>query len=232
MTSLIELQKVSRKYVDGQVLALDNVSLTVDRGEFVSITGRSGCGKSTLLNLIGGLDRPTTGEIYFDGEPLSKVGNLDRWRAEKIGFVFQSFYLLPNLTAEENVQLPFFGTSSKDRQRVEEANRLLSVVGLSDRRQHLPSQLSIGQCQRVALARALANHPTMLLADEPTGSLDSQSGAEVLDLLEVFRRDNQMTIVMVTHDLELAKRADRMVRLHDGKIVEDTKTAGRATKAE
>ncbi len=225
MESLVDIQRVSRKYLDGKVLALDQVSLQIARGEFLAVTGRSGCGKSTLLNLIGGLDRPTDGEIFFEGKPLSTVSSLDRWRSEKIGFVFQSFCLLPNLTAEENVQLPLFGKSVNDRIRVEQSRRFLDFVGLADRRNHLPSELSIGQCQRVALARALVNRPALLLADEPTGSLDSQSGEEVLDLLEVCRRQEGMTIVMVTHDLELAGRANRFIRLQDGRIVEDSQLA-------
>jgi putative ABC transport system ATP-binding protein len=225
MDSLIDIQSVSRKYLDGKVLALDHVSLQIARGEFLAVTGRSGCGKSTLLNLIGGLDRPSEGEILFEGKQLSTDRSLDRWRSEKIGFVFQSFCLLPNLTAEENVQLPLFGRSTSDRFRVEQARRFLDFVGLADRRNHLPSELSIGQCQRVALARALVNRPALLLADEPTGSLDSQSGEEVLELLESCRNQEGMTIVMVTHDRELASRAARLIRLQDGRIVEDSHSA-------
>jgi ABC-type lipoprotein export system ATPase subunit len=225
MESLVDIQRVSRKYLDGKVLALDQITMQIARGEFLAVTGRSGCGKSTLLNLIGGLDRPTDGEILFEGKPLSTVGSLARWRSEKIGFVFQSFCLLPNLTAEENVQLPLFSKFASDRSRVEQSRRFLEFVGLSDRRNHLPSELSIGQCQRVALARALVNRPALLLADEPTGSLDSQSGEEVLNLMESCRREEGMTIVMVTHDRELASRADRSIRLQDGRIVDDSRPA-------
>jgi ABC-type lipoprotein export system ATPase subunit len=215
---LVRLDHVTRTYSEGKVTALDDVSLQILVGEFVSIIGRSGSGKSTLLNMLGGLDRPTTGKIWLNGQAVDERFNLDGWRSEEVGFVFQSYYLLPNLTAEENVQLPMFGRRLKDRERVKKAQSLLELVGLEHRFDHLPSQLSAGQRQRVAIARALANAPRMLLADEPTGSLDSQSGEEVLEVIESCRKTLQMAAVIVTHDQALANRADRIVRLSDGKL--------------
>ncbi len=205
--------------MDGNVRALRDVSLDVYAGDFITIAGPSGCGKSTLLHMLGGLDRPTSGEIQLYGEPLAEGTNLDRWRAERVGFVFQSFYLLPNLTAVENVQLPMFEGSLGRKQRVREAERLLEVVGLADRKLHLPNQLSIGQRQRVAIARALANDPAMVLADEPTGSLDSHSGGEVMQLLQRLNADRGTTLVVVTHDDGISRMGKRQVRMFDGAIV-------------
>jgi ABC-type lipoprotein export system ATPase subunit len=224
-SALVQLADVGRTYLDGKVVALSHVSLSIARSEFLAITGRSGCGKSTLLHILGGLDRPTSGEVWLEGNPLSQVTDLDRWRSEKVGFVFQTYYLLPNLTAEENVQLPMFGRGKTDRERVARARELLSLVGLADRGTHLPWQLSAGQRQRVAIARALVNQPSLLLADEPTGSLDSRSGHEVLELIQQCRDAMQMAVVMVTHDDGLAQRAQRMITLSDGQIVGDRRTA-------
>lgn len=231
--AIVSLQDVTKTYSDGNVHALRGVSLAIGPGEFVSIVGPSGCGKSTLLNMLGALDRPTSGTIHFEGEPLvvgplgagagrRSAKQLDRLRCEKIGFVFQSFYLLPNLTAVENVQLPMFESTLPLAERVERAQALLQQVGLSERLNHLPNQLSIGQRQRVAIARALANSPQMILADEPTGSLDSQSGQEVMDLLAELNASNGATLVIVTHDRDIAKRARRCITMLDGAIVSDT----------
>ncbi|TWU40629.1 ABC transporter ATP-binding protein [Novipirellula artificiosorum] len=216
---LVELQEVSRHYVDGDVMALDRVSLVIGRGEFVSIVGPSGCGKSTLLNMIGALDRPTSGSIQFDGHPIDDAMNLDQLRSKQIGFVFQSFHLLPNLTAEENVQLPMFGDGRSVVKRRKVARELLTEVGLADRAQHFPWQLSNGQRQRVAIARALANGPALVLADEPTGALDSESGEVVMRMMTEFCRNDQTTLVVVTHDDSIAERSDRVIRLLDGRIV-------------
>lgn len=223
--ALVELREVAKTYVDGAVKALDGVSLAIPAGEFVSIMGPSGCGKSTLLHMIGALDVPTAGQVLFRGVPLDAVRDLDRLRAREIGFVFQTFYLLPNLTALENVQLPMFGDGRPEAARCERAETLLALVGLADRAGHLPGQLSIGQRQRVAIARALANEPAIVLADEPTGSLDSRSGGEVMDLLERLHTERGTTLVVVTHDAAVAARARRLVRMLDGRIVGDAPPA-------
>lgn len=218
--TLVSLRDVTKRYADGDVVALDNVSLDIRRGEFLSVMGPSGSGKSTMLNMIGALDRPTSGEVFFRGQALGQSTNLNRMRAREIGFVFQSYYLLPNLTAEENVQVPMFeGTLDLDA-RTTEARRLLTLVGLEDRIHHRPSQLSIGQRQRVAIARALANGPSLILADEPTGALDSKSGNEVMDLLGELNRNHDTTLVVVTHDQRVADRADKTIYLMDGRIVD------------
>ena len=219
---LLFADRVSRLYPDGRVQALRDVTFGVRQGESVAIMGPSGSGKSTLLNLLGALDRPSSGEVYFRGEPLSARRDLDRFRARQIGFVFQSFFLLPTLTARENVQVPMFeGPPLSARERAKKADQLLESVGMLRRANHRPGKLSVGERQRVALARALANDPELLLADEPTGNLDSQSAAAVLDLLAALRRDRELTMVIVTHSEEVAERADRLVRLRDGQIVED-----------
>ena len=218
-SAIISLIDVCKHYQDGDVQALDHVSLEIVQGEFVSIMGPSGSGKSTLLNMIGALDRPTSGKVLISGEEITVHTNLDRLRSQQIGFVFQSFYLLPNLTAAENVQIPMFGTDRESKQRSEEANRLLDLVGLSDRIHHLPKQLSNGQRQRVAIARALANSPSLVLADEPTGALDSRSGEDVMDLLTRLNSKHDTTLVIVTHDQRVSERASRMVYLKDGRVV-------------
>lgn len=218
---LVTLRDVTKTYRDGNVRALDRVSLEIPAGQFVSIVGPSGCGKSTLLHLIGALDAPTSGEVLFRGTPLSAIRDLDRLRSREIGFVFQTFYLLPNLTARENVQVPMIGDGQPDSARVARADRLLGLVGLADRADHIPGQLSIGQRQRVAIARALANGPALILADEPTGSLDSRSGGEVMDLLGALRAEHGTTLVVVTHDAAVAARASRTIRMLDGRVIED-----------
>jgi putative ABC transport system ATP-binding protein len=220
--ALLFADRLFKTYPDGAVRALNGVSLAVQAGEYVAITGPSGCGKSTLLNLLGALDRPNSGEIYFRGEPLSRRRDLDTFRARQIGFVFQSFFLLPTLTARENVQIPMFGGPLSARDRVRRADEMLELVGLLRRAGHRPSQLSVGERQRVALARAMANDPALLLADEPTGNLDSDNAAHVLDLLTAMQRDRGLTMVIVTHSPEVAERADREVRMRDGKVVADT----------
>jgi putative ABC transport system ATP-binding protein len=222
---LLAARDLHKQYPDGQVRALNGVSLDVRVGEFVAITGPSGCGKSTLLNLLGTLDRPDSGEVFFRGEPLSKHADLDRFRSRQIGFVFQSFYLLPTLTARENVQVPMFGGPLGSAERARKADELLALVGMGERAGHRPPQLSVGERQRVALARALANDPVLLLADEPTGNLDSDNAAHVLDLLTRLQRDRGLTLVMVTHSAELAQRADRVVRMRDGQVVSDAARA-------
>jgi putative ABC transport system ATP-binding protein len=217
---LLRAEGLVKTYPDGNVKAVRGISLSIKRGEFVAITGSSGCGKSTLLHLLGGLDRPDEGEVYFRGEPLSRL-DLDAFRARRLGFVFQSFHLVPTLTALENVQVPMFESDTPRRERPDRARRLLKEVGLSHRADHLPRRLSVGERQRVAIARALANEPTLLLADEPTGNLDSTTESEVLALLSRLRKERELTLLIVTHGIEVASTADREIKLRDGLIVSD-----------
>jgi len=223
---LLQAVSLSRVYPDGDVQALMDVTVGFRKAEYVAIMGPSGSGKSTLLNMLGALDRPTSGEVLFEGQPLSKWGSLDQFRSEKIGFIFQSFCLLPTLTALENIQIPMFETSLAVRQRVAKANELLSAVGLAHRASHLPTRLSVGERQRVAVARALANDPAVLLADEPTGNLDSRSGEEILNLFARLHRERGMTLIVVTHGKDVAQRAERIVFVRDGRIVGEEATAG------
>ena len=216
---LLRAEGLTKTYPDGEVQALRGVSLDVERNEAVAIMGPSGCGKSTLLNLLGGLDRPTEGEIYFRGTPLSQIDR-DQYRAREIGFVFQSFYVLSTLSAVENVQVPMFETTLGRRQRVERAEALIEQVGLAHRRNHRPMQLSVGERQRVAIARALANEPSLLLADEPTGNLDSRSQNEVLQLLDDLRQRQGLTLIIITHSPEVAAAAQRVIQMRDGRVLE------------
>ena len=214
--------RLHKLYPDGKVQALNDLTLAIREGEYVSVTGPSGSGKSTLLNVLGALDRPDKGEVYFRGEPLSQRRDLDKFRAHQIGFVFQSFFLLPSLTARENVQVPMFEGLLPARARARKADELLELVGMSKRAGHRPGQLSVGERQRVALARALANDPVMLLADEPTGNLDSDNAAHVLDLFDSFQHDRGLTLIVITHSHEVAARADREVKVRDGRVMEDS----------
>jgi len=222
---LLHADHLYKTYADGDVHALVDVSLSIHPGEYLAIMGPSGSGKSTLLNLLGALDLPTTGEVSFRGEPFSKVRDLDHFRAQKVGFVFQSFYLLPVLTAAENVQVPMFEGPLGPRQRARKAAELLDVVGLGPRVNHLPQQLSVGERQRVAVARALANDPILILADEPTGNLDSLAAEGIFSLFAQLHRERGVTIVLITHDDGFAHRAHRLVRMKDGQIVSDEPVA-------
>jgi putative ABC transport system ATP-binding protein len=213
----IAVRRVRKSFEDGRVPALRDVSLEIDPGELVALTGASGSGKSTLLNLIGALDTPDAGSIEIDGASLAEVERPWRYRAATVGFVFQAHNLLPTLTASENVQIAMFGRRAR-REREARAKELLGEVGLERRLTARPAVLSGGERQRVAIARALANEPRLLLADEPTGALDSVTGAQVLDLLDGLRRTHGMTIVLVTNDDSVAARADRILRLSDGVI--------------
>jgi len=215
---LLRIRSVCRSYDDGAVHALVDVSFEVERGEYVAIMGPSGSGKSTLLNLLGALDRPTQGEIFFEGRSLASHPHLDSFRAHTLGFVFQSFYLIPTLTAVENVQIPMFEGRLNRRERVRKAEELLATVGLAHRCGHLPSKLSVGERQRVAIARALANDPQLLLADEPTGNLDSASGEEVLRLFDQLHQERGLTLLVITHGMEVAARAERTIWIRDGRI--------------
>lgn len=218
---LFRTENLAKLYTDGQVHAVEDVSISIRRGEYVAIMGHSGSGKSTLLNLLGALDRPTGGEVYFDGQPLSRIRNLNRLRAEKFGFVFQSFHLLPILTSIENVQVPMFEGRLSAASRVRKAKELLDLVGMSHRLHHLPQKLSVGERQRVAIARSLANDPIVMLADEPTGNLDTVSAEGVFELFADLHRNQGMTIVLITHDEEFGQRAERTIHMQDGHIKSD-----------
>ena len=219
---LIQSQGLTRRYDVGKavVAALSNVDLTVPRGEFAALVGPSGSGKSTLLNLIGGLDRPSAGDVRVDGLSLGAATEqqLVRYRRGRVGFIFQSFNLLPTFSAVENVESPMMLAEIPRPARRERAVSLLESVGLAQRILHKPNEMSGGEKQRVAIARALANRPVLLLADEPTGNLDSKTGAAVLDLLCNLHKAQGLTMLMVTHDPEIAARADRIIHLRDGNI--------------
>jgi len=224
--AILEADNVTREYrmKAETVRALSEVSLGIEPGEFVAILGTSGSGKSTLLNLFGGLDRPSSGEILFDGRSLGPFTSIEmaRYRLRSVGMIFQSFNLIPTMTARENVELAlaFAGLGRAERRR--RALELLERVGLGHRTEHLPSELSGGEQQRVSIARAIANNPRVLLADEPTGNLDSQRAGEIMQLLDEMKERDGRTIILVTHDSELAERfADRTIRLKDGRIVRE-----------
>lgn len=223
--TILDAQGLHKQYELGQniVKALDGVDLGVKQGEFVGIMGPSGSGKSTLLHLLGGLDKPTQGEIFLSGDNVSHLSDQESTlvRRRNIGFVFQFFNLLPTLSAEENILLPLIIDGKKPRDFQESLDSLLKRVGLEDRRHHKPDQLSGGEQQRVALARALITRPAILLADEPTGNLDTRTGSDVMQLLRDSARELQQTIIMVTHDPKAAAYADRLVFLQDGKIISE-----------
>ena len=221
MVPVYELREVTKRY--GDVVAVDDLDLTIDRGEFTAIVGPSGSGKTTLLQLLGALDRPTSGEVLFEGDDLSglREAELTRLRSSAIGFVFQQFNLIPTITASENIALALAPRGLPRDERRERVEELLASVGLERRGHHVPSKLSGGEQQRVAIARALANEPRVLLADEPTGNLDSKNGDEIVGLLKELAEDRGQTIVLITHDPAVARRAFRVVRMHDGRIVED-----------
>ncbi len=218
--ALINIENVSKVYRTETVetLALDNVSLTVDKGEFVSIMGPSGCGKSTLLNIMGILDTPTSGKVEIDGTEVSRMGDkaMAAFRNRHLGFVFQSFHLINALSVLDNVKLPLLYRSMSEGERTRMAREVLERVGLAHRINHKPSQLSGGQCQRVAIARAIVGNPSIILADEPTGNLDSKMGAEIMELLHSLNKEDGRTIVMVTHNEEQANQTSRIMRFFDG----------------
>ena len=228
---LIAARDVHRDYAlaGAAVHAVRGVSLDVMRGEYVAIVGPSGCGKSTMLNLLGAIDRPTRGSVTIGGTAVSALPDREatRFRLMSIGFVFQRFYLLPVLTARENVELPMAEANVAQADRRSRSRELLGYVGLADRSEHRPSELSGGEQQRVAIARALANRPTVLLADEPTGELDAQTGSDVIALFDRLNRDG-MTIIVVTHDEKLAGTARRVVHMLDGRVVRDEPLLRRA----
>jgi putative ABC transport system ATP-binding protein len=218
---ILEAKGLARDYDEGQVKALRGVNFAIQEGEFVAITGPSGCGKSTLLQLLGALDQPTSGELFYRGNSIPEDPNPAAYRASEIGFIFQAFHLLPTFTAAENVQLPMFESNRSASERRERARELLKLVGLENRVDHFPSKLSGGERQRVAIARSLANEPSLLLADEPTGNLDSENAHAVLDLIIRLQQEHGRTMVMVTHDPTIAQRAGRILQMMDGRIISD-----------
>lgn len=226
---MIELINVKKIYGKGknELMVLDDINLKIDMGEYASIVGPSGSGKTTLMNILGFIDVPSYGEYFFEGRLTSslKDNELSKIRNRKIGFIFQSFNLISELTALENIELPMIYANISPAKRIKKAKELLEVVGLSNRMNHKPPELSGGQQQRVAIARALALDPPLLLADEPTGNLDSKSGNEIIDLLEKLNRDGK-TIIVITHDRQIASRTRRRIEILDGKIVKDESAGG------
>lgn len=220
---MIQLQKVDKIYRTEEIetVALENVNLDVQKGEFVAVMGPSGCGKSTLLNVMGLLDMPTSGKVILGGKETitMKDSELAKFRNENLGFVFQSFHLINSLNVVDNVELPLLYRKVSASERRKRAEEVLKKVGLSHRMRHFPSQLSGGQCQRVAIARAIVGNPSIILADEPTGNLDSKMGAEVMELLHKLNREDGRTIVMVTHDENMAKETGRTIRFLDGRQI-------------
>ncbi len=220
---ILRVENLTKIYGKGttKVVALDDVSFKVDKGEFVAIVGASGSGKSTLLHLIGGVDRPTKGKVYIDGNDIYDLDDdkLAIFRRRQIGLIYQFYNLIPILNVEENITLPL----ELDHQKVDvlELKNLLKTLGMENRRNHLPNELSGGQQQRTSIGRALITNPAIILADEPTGNLDSKASDEIVDLLKKSNRDYNQTIIMITHNLEIAKCADRIIKLEDGKIVKE-----------
>jgi ABC-type lipoprotein export system ATPase subunit len=214
----LEVRNLRKSYDDGRIEALRGVSLSIHAGEYVAISGASGSGKSTLLQLLGGLDKPTSGEVLFQNSALGSAIGLDTYRAHHVGFIFQAFYLLPTLRAIENVQVPMMALHGNGHSKAERAEALLKEMGLEHRLNQYPNELSAGERQRVAIARALANHPEILLADEPTGNLDSVNSARIMEILTGIQNKRGMTLVIVTHENDIANAAPRHVRIRDGRI--------------
>ena len=220
MSNIVEMRGVTKIYgeKENQVLALHNVDLDIEKGSVVSVVGASGSGKSTLLNIMGGVDTPSDGTVYVDGKEITKYNDdeLSIFRRRKVGFIFQAYHLIPVLTVEENIKMPVLLDHRKpDKEYID---HIIELLGLSERRRHLPNQLSGGQQQRCAIARALANSPSLVLADEPTGALDSKNGQEVMDLLMKSVHDIGQTLVIITHNMDLAREADKIVKIKDGEI--------------
>lgn len=220
---ILRVENLSKVYGKGttQVTALDNISFKVEKGEFVAIVGASGSGKSTLLHLIGGVDRPTSGKVFIDGKDIYKFSDdeLAIFRRRQVGIIYQFYNLIPILNVEENITLPLnLDNREVDKKRLD---KLINLLGLNNRRTHLPNELSGGQQQRTAIGRAMVTNPAIILADEPTGNLDSKSSDEIVELLKKSNRDYNQTIIMITHDMEIAKFADRIIKIEDGKIVKE-----------
>jgi len=230
MSEIIMMRNIIKRYYIGEPNELEilhGINLSVNKGEFVSIVGPSGSGKSTLMNIIGALDRPTDGEYWLDGMDVSTMDSDEQSevRNQKIGFVFQTFNLIPRINALKNVEMPMMYAGLKERERRERAEYLLSLVGMGDRMLHNPNELSGGQKQRVAIARAMANSPSIILADEPTGALDTKTGHLVMDIFHRLHEEEGNTIVLITHSPELAKETERIVTIMDGEITGDSKNA-------
>ena len=220
---ILRVENLSKKYGKGEseVIAVDNVNFSVEKGEFLAIVGSSGSGKSTLLHLLGGVDRPTSGKVYVDGKDIYSLSddNLAIFRRRQVGIIYQFYNLIPILNVEENITLPCDLDGNKvDEKRL---NELLKSLGLENRRKHLPNELSGGQQQRVSIGRAMINNPAIILADEPTGNLDSKASEEIVELLKLTNKKYKQTIIMITHNLEIANEADRVLRIEDGKIVKE-----------
>jgi ABC-type lipoprotein export system ATPase subunit len=218
---VFEAVGIEKTFDNGQVQALRGVTFGVPPGEFLAITGPSGSGKTTLLQMLGALDRPTAGTLLYRGKSIPDLSDPAVYRAREIGFIFQAFHLLPTFTALENVQIPMFETTLPSRERKPRAVALLKSVGLEHRLNHYPAQLSGGEKQRVAIARSLANRPSALLADEPTGNLDSENAGRILELIVRLQREQNMTLVLVTHDMGVAQQASRIIQMKDGRIASD-----------
>ena len=229
MVALVSLRQVVKSYKRGKqaVEVLHNLNLEIAQGDFLALMGPSGSGKTTLLNLIGGLDRPTSGEVSVGGDRLDQLsgGQLAKWRSRHVGFIFQFYNLMPTLTAEQNIELPLLLTSLNGSQRKQHVQAALELVGLADRRKHKPSELSGGQQQRVAIARAIVADPTLLVCDEPTGDLDRETAEEILGLLQILNREQGKTLIMVTHDPKAAEFATHVLHLDKGALVDAPKEA-------
>ena len=229
MSAVVSCRDVVKQYTRGKqsVEVLHKLNLEIEEGEFLALMGPSGSGKTTLLNLIGGLDKPTEGEIEVAGERIDQLssGQLAKWRARHVGFIFQFYNLMPMLTAEKNVDLPLLLTNLSNAQRKQNVQAALELVGLADRAKHKPSELSGGQQQRVAIARAIIADPTLLVCDEPTGDLDRQMAEEILELLQMLNREQNKTIIMVTHDPKAAEYAGRTLHMDKGQLVQDARSA-------
>jgi len=217
--NIVDIDNLEKSYENGRIKALNGVDLKIKEGDFVSIIGPSGSGKSTLLNMLGALDVADSGSINVSEYDLTKNKKLDEFRSKKIGFIFQLHNLIPNLSVMENLEIPMFTTSLSNKQRRDRASYLLDIVGLADKANLKPTKLSGGERQRVAIARALANEPSIILADEPTGSLDSKNSEKIMSLLMNLHKKSNVTLIIVTHDLEVAKLADRVIEVLDGKIL-------------
>ncbi|WP_414470149.1 ABC transporter ATP-binding protein [Methanobacterium sp. ACI-7] len=219
--NIIEIKNLKKSFDNGKITALNGIDLTIKKGEFVSIIGPSGSGKSTLLNMLGALDKPGEGSLNVAGYDLTKTKDLNHFRSMEIGFIFQLHNLIPNLKVIENVEIPMYEGNLSNKEKREKALKLIDYVGLSDKLNRKPTELSGGERQRVAIARALANDPSIILADEPTGSLDSKTGKMILEGLKDIHEKENVTLIIVTHDLSVAEQADRIIRVLDGKIIEN-----------
>ena len=219
---ILRVEHLTKKYGKGEneVIAVNDMSFSVDKGEFIAIVGSSGSGKSTLLHLLGGVDRPTSGKVFIEGNNIYELNddNLAIFRRRQVGLIYQFYNLIPILNVEENITLPCDLDGKKVNQK--DLKDLLKTLGLENRIKHLPNELSGGQQQRVSIGRALINHPAIVLADEPTGNLDSKASDEIVELLKVSNKKYNQTVIMITHNLEIAKQADRVIRIEDGKIIE------------